>query len=61
MIEQLIVELLQLDLLEWVIVAAFGLCGFVWLLLPFIVCGPRMFDGYFAGPCPPMEPEAEDE
>ena len=44
-----------MDILDWLVVAAIALCGFVWLLLPFIVC-PRMFDGLFRPPPRPPEP-----
>ena len=44
-----------MDILDWFVVAAIALCGFVWLLLPFIVC-PRMFDGLFKSPPRPPEP-----
>ena len=56
MFEQLMNDLSHLDILDWAIVAAIGLCGFVWLLLPFIICGPRMFNVYFRGPLkPPLD------
>ncbi len=57
MIEEITHEWAGLDAMEWAIVAAIGLCGFVWLVLPFIVC-PHMFDGHLSGP--PWVPEPKN-
>ena len=42
----------EITILEWLIIGAFGLNGFVWLVLPFIVL--RKAPGIFqAPPVPP--------
>lgn len=40
----------DITILEWCIIGAFGLCGLVWLVLPFIVL--RNFSPFQAPPQP---------